>query len=80
VDGESRVVDDSLCRDSTSSGHGSHRWYYGGGYYPRGATVSGGSYEPAPGRSYTSAGGTQRGGFGSSVSSDGGDSGKSAGG
>ena len=37
-----------------------------------GSIVNGGSYTPAPGRSYSFSSGTSRGGFGSSFSSHGG--------
>jgi hypothetical protein len=45
------------------------RWYYGGGggtVYSPGTRVSGGSYTPTPGRSYSPPSTISRGGFGSS--------------
>lgn len=45
------------------------RWYYGGGggtVYSPGTRISGGSYSPAPGRSYSAPSTISRGGFGSS--------------
>ena len=44
-----------------------YRFYYGGGGGGIGSFVSGGSYAPAPGHSYSFSG-TTRGGFGSSFS------------
>ena len=51
-----------------------YRSYYGGlGGYALGSIVSGGSFSPVAGHSYsTSSSGTSRGGFGSSFSGDGG--------
>lgn len=55
-----------------------YRYYYGGGGgFTPGAIVTGGSYAPIAGRSYSGAGaasasGTSRGGFGGSFSSSGG--------
>lgn len=47
-----------------------YRYYYGGaGSYALGSTVTGGSYSPASGHSYSTTTGTSRGGFGSSFSS-----------
>jgi hypothetical protein len=79
VDGENRVVDESYCRDKDRAGGTGffpYFWYYGGAGrgLPNGSILTGGSYDPEPGRSYTSPGGTTRGGFGSSVG-DGGSSG-----
>ena len=50
-----------------------YHYYYGGwGGYGLGSAVGGGSYAPAPGRSYTTRSGvTNRGGFGSSFSEGG---------
>ena len=52
------------------SGQHHYRHYYGGvGPMILGSMVSGGSYTPAPGRSYSYSAGTSRGGFGRSFSS-----------
>jgi hypothetical protein len=74
VDENNNVVDDSFCKNQPDQpqqrpdGHGGfipffpYRYYYGGwGGYGIGTPVGGGSFAPAPGRSYTT-----RGGFGSS--------------
>jgi hypothetical protein len=78
VDANNRVADESNCQQKDRAGGTGffpYFWYYGGSRgLPNGATVTGGGYDPDPGRSYTSPGGTQRGGFGSSVG-DGGSSG-----
>lgn len=47
-----------------------YRYYYGGSGGGFGSFVSGGSYTPIPGHSYST--GTSRGGFGSSFGGDGG--------
>jgi hypothetical protein len=47
-----------------------YRYYYGGGgSYTPGSVVTGGSYNPSSGHSYSTTTGTARGGFGSSFSS-----------
>jgi hypothetical protein len=80
VDEHNNVVDDSFCKNQPNQpqqrpdGHGGflplfipYRYYYGGwGGYGLGSQVGGGSYAPAPGRSYTT-----RGGFGSSFAAGG---------
>jgi hypothetical protein len=80
VDEHNNVVDDSFCKNlpnqpqQQSDGHGGfipliipYRYYYGGwGGYGIGTHVDGGSYAPAPGRSYVT-----RGGFGSSFAEGG---------
>jgi hypothetical protein len=48
-----------------------YRNYYGGSFLP-GGIVSGGSYTPLAGHSYSFSSGTSRGGFGSSFSESGG--------
>src|ERR1700760_1992983 len=49
-----------------------YRYYYGGGgSYVPGSAVTGGSYTPSTGHSYSTTTGTSRGGFGSSFSSHG---------
>jgi hypothetical protein len=72
------VVDDSLCKNQPNAqqrpdGNGGfipflpYHYYYGGwGGYAIGSQIGGGSYSPAPGRSYTT-----RGGFGSSFAEGG---------
>lgn len=88
VDRDRVVVDESLCRDGSRQGSGAlnpgYLWYYGGlAGLGRGAVATGGSFEPNAGASYQSAGGTKRGGFGTSVNSGGsadGSSGQSIGG
>ncbi|MES2391465.1 MAG: hypothetical protein V4555_07480 [Acidobacteriota bacterium] len=55
------------------------RYYYGGHYGGLGSFMSGGSYAPSAGHSY-SIGGTTRGGFGSSFSGEGHGSGGHGGG
>lgn len=60
-----------------------YRYYYGGGGgYSLGSSVTGGSYAPLSGHSYSTTSGTARGGFGSSFSShsSGGEGGGHAGG
>ena len=52
-----------------------YRYYYGGGGGGIGSIVSGGSYAPLSGHSYSVSSGTTRGGFGSSFSGGGGDAG-----
>jgi hypothetical protein len=80
VDEHNNVVDDSFCKNQPNQpqqspdGHGGfipviipYRYYYGGyGGFGLGTQVGGGSFTPAPGRSYTT-----RGGFGSSFSEGG---------
>lgn len=77
VDENNRVMNPSYCntlqRGSTqttvgpSGGAHYYRWYYGGGgSYSSGSVVTGGSYAPATGHSYSTTTGTARGGFGSS--------------
>jgi hypothetical protein len=81
VDENNRVMDPSYCntlssgstQTTTGPSGGAHvyRWYYGGGgSYASGSTVTGGSYAPESGRSYSTTTGTARGGFGSSFSGD----------
>lgn len=81
VDESGSVVPDSYCQNQTPVqhnggtyyhpfGNGYYRWYYGGGGgTARGSTVSGGSYTPLGGRSYSTS--TSRGGFGSTHASGG---------
>lgn len=79
VDEHNNVVDESFCKNlpnqpqQRSDGHGGflflpiYRYYYGGiGSYNTGTHVDGGSFTPAPGRSYST---TVRGGFGRSFAS-----------
>ena len=79
VDEHNNVVNDSLCQNQPNqpqqppNGHGGfipifpYRFYYGGwGGYGLGTQAGGGSFAPAPGRTYTS-----RGGFGSSFAEGG---------
>ena len=47
-----------------------YRYYYGGGGGGIGSIVSGGSFAPSAGHSYSFSSGTTRGGFGSSFSGD----------
>lgn len=80
VDESNRVVDPTQCSalspGSTqttvgrSGGYHVYRYYYGGrGSYVPGSVVTGGSFAPAGGHSYSTTNGTARGGFGSSFSS-----------
>lgn len=86
VDEYNRVADPAECRalssgstqTTTGRSGGMHiyRYYYGGGgSYSTGTVVTGGSYAPASGHSYSTTTGTSRGGFGSSFSSGHGTSG-----
>jgi hypothetical protein len=75
VDENNRVADPGMCRSTQTTvvpgGH-MYRYYYGGGgSYVPGTVVTGGSYAPESGRSYSMTNGTARGGFGSSFSGDG---------
>lgn len=83
VDEYNRVVDPAECRALTtgstqtttgrSGGLHVYRYYYGGGgSYSPGTVVTGGSYAPASGHSYSTTTGTARGGFGGSFSDGGG--------
>jgi len=80
VDESNRVVNSAYCgsiprgsNQTTTGGSGGahvYRYYYGGrGSYAAGSTVTGGSYAPASGHSYSTSTGTARGGFGGSFSS-----------
>lgn len=74
VDEGNRVVDANECRTQATVVPGGHvyRWYYGGGgSYAPGSVVSGGSYAPESGHSYSTTTGTARGGFGGSFGGDG---------
>ncbi len=87
VDENNRVVDPSFCatQPALSGGAGGaygsgyrpfyHFYYGGGGGYGIGSTVTGGSYAPIAGHSYSSTSGTARGGFGSSHGGGGGEGG-----
>jgi hypothetical protein len=83
VDENNHVADPNLCSATSPSGGaygGGHiyRYYYGGGgNYAPGSTVTGGSYTPQSGHSYSTTTGTARGGFGSSFG--GGDGGEGGG-
>lgn len=78
VDDNENVVDDTLCNPNTpnTSGH-PYRFYYSPRMFSPGMRVSGGSWSPSPGRSYSSpslgrsygSSSISRGGFGSSGSS-----------
>ena len=103
VDENNRVVDEKLCEGQPQqvmhqqpNGHGGfiplfipmYRNYYGGGGgYGVGSSVSGGGFQPQPGRNYAPAsrsgffgrlggGSVTRGGFGSSFGSHGGGAGE----
>lgn len=91
VDENNRVMDPSYCKTlqqgstqtTTGPSGGAHvyRWYYGGGgSYASGSTVTGGSYTPEAGQSYSTTNGTARGGFGSSFGGDSGGEGGAHGG
>jgi len=88
VDQQNHVVDPSFCKNlptpqpvqQQQSGSSFpyapllYHYYYGGyGGYGLGSTVSGGSYAPAAGHSYSLTNGTSRGGFGHSFFSGGGE-------
>ena len=80
VDEQGHVVADNLCQNQPNNGvvHGAYsptyypyRYYYGGsGSYGIGSSVTGGSFTPSPGTSYSTS--TTRGGFGGSADSSGG--------
>ncbi len=89
VDQQNHVVDPSFCKNlptqqpTQQSGSSFpyapllYHYYYGGsGGYGIGSTVSGGSFTPLSGHSYSLTSGTSRGGFGSSFSSGGGGEGE----
>jgi hypothetical protein len=87
VDQQNHVVDSSFCKNlpppQASNNPGSsapffpYRYYYGGGgSYGYGSVVSGGSFAPVPGHSYSLTSGTTRGGFGKLFSSGGGGEGE----
>jgi hypothetical protein len=91
VDEKNQVVADNLCqnqplqqqqqRSGSSGGYvPMYRYYYGGGGgYNLGTPVTGGTYSPTPGTSYSNS--TTRGGFGSSSGESGsGHGGSSSGG
>lgn len=70
--GDTRNAADLSSHDSRPPYSGQHhyRHYYGGlGGFALGSMVSGGSYTPIPGHSYSYSSGTSRGGFGRSFSS-----------
>lgn len=81
VDEGNRVVDPNYCKTLQSGstqtrvmpGHFYRYYYGGGGSYVPGTVVTGGSYAPESGRSYSTTNGTARGGFGSSFSDSAGD-------
>jgi hypothetical protein len=84
VDQQNHVVDPKFCQGQplaqqpgSQPGYVPYHYYYGGsGGYSLGSTVSGGSFTPASGHSYSLTSGTSRGGFGSSFSSGGGGEGE----
>lgn len=88
VDQQNHVVDAKFCQGQPlAQQQGSqpgyvpivipYHYYYGGsGGYGLGSSVSGGSFTPASGHSYSLTSGTSRGGFGSSFSSGGGGEGE----
>jgi hypothetical protein len=89
VDQQNHVVDPKFCQNLPPAGQSApaqgnphiflpspYRYYYGGGGgYGIGSVVTGGSYVPAPGHSYSLTSGTTRGGFGKLFSGGGGEGG-----
>lgn len=69
VDENGVVVPDAQCNNvggGSNMGHVPFRWYYGGGrVFTPGTRVTGGSYVPAPGRTYSAPSTVTRSGFGS---------------
>jgi len=69
VDENGVVVPDAQCNGVGGGGNGTHvpfRWYYGGGrVFTPGTRVTGGSYVPSSGHTYSTPSTVTRGGFGS---------------
>jgi hypothetical protein len=79
VSGDGVVVRDEECERPHRTGSSMlgaammYRWYYGGrGGTTPGSFVSGGGYQPVPGKTYATPSQISRGGFGSSASHAGG--------
>jgi len=54
VDKNGRVYPDTYCSSYSGTGPNTFLWYYATSRFTTGQVVRGGSYIPAPGRSYTS--------------------------